>query len=114
MAEGDHSTADADHTRAESDHTRAESDHTRAESDHSTATDDHANYTADRQTFAENEAQRQQDFEDAEEARMAAMVVTRCFVDLTTMCLMFVQPASDGTQYQVRNGNLNITVTYNI
>ena len=126
----DHTTAGQDHTRAESDHTRAEQDHTRAgqdhqtaQSDHTTATSDHNNYTADRQTFQANEAQRQQtfetneatrqqDFEDAEADRMAAMVITRCFVDFSTMHLLFVQPEADTTQYKVRNGNLNITITY--
>ena len=125
-----------DHSRAESDHATAVSDTGRAATDHQTATQDHENYTADRQTFADdeaqrqqtfetneaqrqenfetNEAQRQEDFENAEADRMAAMTVTRCFVDLATMCLMFVQPASDSTQYQVRNGNLNITVRYEV
>ena len=70
------------------------------------------NEQARQDTFDANEARRQQDFEDGEEARMAAMVVTRCFVDISTMCLMFVQPANDGTEYKVRNGNLNITITY--
>ena len=116
---------EADHSRAESDHSTAVSDTGRAATDHQTATQDHENYTADRQTFADNEAarqqtfdtneaQRQEDFENAEADRMAAMTVTRCFVDLTTMCLMFVQPASDSTQYQVRNGDLNITVRYEV
>ena len=43
---------------------------------------------------------------------MAAMVITRCFVDFSTMHLLFVQPEADTTQYKVRNGNLNITITY--
>lgn len=118
-AENDHSTAVSDHNRAESDHSRAESDHTRAESDHSTATEDHAVYEVDhavseqqQSTFEANEAQRQQDFEDAEAERMAAMIVTRCYVDVETMCLMFLQPEKDTTEYKVRYGDLNITVVY--
>ena len=63
-------------------------------------------------TFDNDEAQRQQDFEDAESERMAAMIVTHCFVDPVTMCLMFVTPQKDTTNYQVRNGDLNIIVTY--
>lgn len=140
-AVSDTTRASEDHTRAEDDHTRAESDHDRAETDHSTATadhtqseEDHERYTDDRQTFEDDEAarqqtfedneqarqdvfdtneeQRQHDFEDAEAERMASMVITRCFVDVATMCLMFVQPEKDSTVYKVRNGNLNITVTY--
>lgn len=113
-ADSDHTRADSDHTRAEQDHTRAEQDHTRADSDHSTFEDDHRISQEQQSTFEQNEAQRQQDFENAEADRMAAMTVTRCFVDLTTMCLMFVQPASDSTQYQVRNGDLYITVRYEV
>lgn len=118
-AEDDHTTATTDHTTAENDHTRAESDHSRAETDHGRAEEDHGTFTEDHRiseeqqsTFEANEAQRQQDFEDAEAERMASMVVTRCFVDVSTMNLMFVQPEKDSTEYNVRYGNLNITVTY--
>ena len=61
-----------------------------------------------------DEAQRQADFENAEEDRIAAMTVTRCFVRLQTMHLMFVQPESDSTQYKLRRGRLKIISTYNI
>ena len=108
----DHNRAQTDHTRAEQDHTRAETDHMTAAADHTTAAEDHAVSDRQQSTFEANEAQRQQDFEDAEAERMANMVVTQCFVDVTTMCLMFVQPARDTTQYQVRHGDLNIIVTY--
>jgi hypothetical protein len=86
--------------------------HSQAESDHDTATSDHAVSEAQQTTFEANEAQRQQDFEDAEAERMAAMVVTQCYVDASTMSLVFVQPAMDTTQYKVLNGDLNIIVTY--
>lgn len=108
----DHTTAGQDHTRAESDHTRAEQDHTRAGQDHSTASSDHEISAQQQSTFEANEAQRQQDFEDAEEARMANMILTRPFVDPATMCLMFVQPQQDKTKYQVLQGCLNITIQY--
>ena len=122
-AQTDHSKAAADHTTAESDHSTAQADHNTAQTDHSTAQADHANYTADRQTFANNEAQRQQtfetneaqrqqDFEQAEEERMQTMTVTTALVDTTTMCLMFVQPSSDSSQYRVVNGCLNISTSY--
>ena len=126
---------EADHTRAENDHTTATGDHTTATGDHTRAESDHANYTADRQTFARdeqqrqqtfetgentrqqtfdtNEAQRQADFENAEEDRIATMTVTRCFVRLQNMHLVFVQPESDSTQYKVRRGRLKIITTYN-
>ena len=115
--------AASDHTRANTDHTTATSDHTTAQSDHTQAGTDHQQYSTDHQTFLTNEAtrqstfetneaQRQQDFEDAEDERMAAMMLTRCFIDFTTMSLMFVQPEADTTEYKVRNGNLNITFQY--
>lgn len=108
-------TADDDHERAEADHSTAAADHTQSGTDHQQYATDHQTFLtneAQRQgTFDTNEAQRQQDFEDAESERMAAMVTTRCFVDVSTMCLMFVQPDKDTTQYKVRNGNLNIVVT---
>ena len=44
-----------------------------------------------------------------EEAIATAYRPTTCYVDFATMCLMFVQPKADTTQYKVRNGNLNIT-----
>lgn len=119
IATADHTTATQDHTIAVSDHSVATQDHTRAESDHSTAVQDHSTATTDHEisdaqqsTFEANEAQRQQDFEDAEAERMAAMIVTHCFVDPETMCLMFVTPQKDTTDYQVRYGDLNIIVTY--
>ena len=122
-AAADHTQAGTDHATATTDHSTAVSDHNIATSDHIQAQSDHSNYTADRQTFATdeaerqqtfetNEAQRQQDFEDAEAERMAAMVVTQCYVDASTMSLVFVQPARDTTQYKVLNGDLNIIVTY--
>ena len=40
------------------------------------------------------------------------MLMTRFFVDTTTMCLMVVQPVNDTTVYAVRNGNLEITFQY--
>ena len=136
VIEADHTRADGDHTRAESDHSRAENDHTRADTDHQTAAGDHrisaqqqATFEADEATrqhvFDTGEAQRQDTFDANEEARddifknneqerIAAMTVTRCFVRLQTMRLMFVQPASDSTQYKVRRGRLKIISTYNI
>ena len=64
------------------------------------------------QTFETNEQQRQQDFEDAEAERIAAMLMTECYVDFDTMCLMFVQPEKDTTDYNVVDGDLMITVQY--
>ena len=131
-AQTDHTTAGTDHTRAEQDHTRAEQDHTRAEQDHTTADSDHSTATSDhdisagqqstfeqneqarQDTFDTNEAQRQQDFENAEADRMAAMTVTKAFVDVLTMELMFVQPATDSTDYKVNDGYLDITVRYEV
>ena len=115
--------AASDHTRAESDHTTAAADHTTAASDHTQAGTDHQQYSTDHQTFLTNEAnrqstfetneaQRQQDFEDAEDARMTAMVVTECYVDTDTMALMFVQPDAGTMDYNVNDGYLDITVTY--
>jgi len=119
VASEDHTTAVADHSQASSDHSIAVTDHTTATSDHATAVSDHSTYEEDhavseaqQTTFEANEAQRQQDFEDAEAERMAAMVVTQCYVDTSTMSLVFVQPARDTTQYKVLNGDLNIIVTY--
>lgn len=117
------SQALSDHTRADGDHSTALSDHQTATTDHQTATSDHQHYTDDRQTFVTdeaarqstfetNEAKRQQDFEDAESERMQHMILTQCFVDLDTMCLMFVQPQADTTQYAVVDGDLMITVEY--
>lgn len=136
VIEADHTRAEGDHTRAETDHTRAESDHTRADGDHATFESDHATSEAQQSTFEQNEANRQQTFdtdeanrqqtfdtneearqdtfENNEQERIAAMTVTRCFVRLQTMRLMFVQPASDSTQYKVRRGRLKIISTYNI
>ena len=108
----DHTRADSDHATAESDNLVASEDHTTAVADHSTYEEDHAVSEAQQTTFEANEAQRQQDFEDAEAERMAAMVVTQCYVDTSTMSLVFVQPAMDTTQYKVLNGDLNIIVTY--
>ena len=136
VIEADHTRAEQDHSTASNDHTQASADHTRAESDHTRAESDHANYTADRQTFASdeqqrqqtfetgennrqqtfdtNEQQRQEDFENAEKDRIAAMTVTRCFVRLQNMHLVFVQPASDSTQYKVRRGRLKIITSYDV
>lgn len=142
IATQDHTTAGTDHTTATQDHTTATGDHNNYTSDRQTFQANEAQRQqtfetneATRQqtfegdetqrqqafnsseqnrqnTFNTNEAQRQQDFEDAEAERMSAMVITRCFVDLSTMCLMFVQPEADTTQYKVRNGDLNITVSW--
>ena len=136
VIEGDHARAEDDHTRAEGDHTRAEADHATADGDHQTATHDHqvsarqqqtfeADEAARQQTFETgetrrqadfdaNEAQRQADFENAEQDRIAAMTVTRCFVRLRDMHLVFVQPASDSTQYKVRRGRLKIITSYDV
>ena len=136
VIEADHTRAEGDHTRAEGDHTRAETDHTRAESDHTTFESDHATSEAQQATFEADEAarqhvfdtgeaQRQDTFDANEEARddifknneqerISAMTVTRCFVRLQTMRLMFVQPASDSTQYKLRRGRLKIISSYNI
>ena len=101
-----------DHTQAVGDHSTASTDHTTATGDHTQAGQDHQQYATDHQTFLTNEAQRQQTFEDNEADRMAAMMLTRCFIDFATMSLMFVQPQADTTQYQVKHGNLNITFQY--
>ena len=134
----DHQTATQDHSTAQSDHTTATQDHTTATSDHNNYTADRQTFqaneaqrqqtfttneasrqsafesgeTARQTTFNTNEAARQQTFEDNEADRMAAMMLTRCFIDFATMSLMFVQPEADTTQYKVRNGNLNITFQY--
>ena len=138
-ATGDHTRAENDHTTATGDHTTATGDHTRAESDHANYTADRQTFARDeqqrqqtfetgentrqqtfntkeqqrQQTFDTNEAQRQADFENAEEDRIATMTVTRCFVRLQNMHLVFVQPESDSTQYKVRRGRLKIITTYN-
>ena len=120
---------EADHTRAEGDHTRAEGDHATFESDHSISAQQQTTFEQNeatrqqtfdtdeanrQQTFDTNEEARQDTFENNEQERIAAMTVTRCFVRLQTMRLMFVQPASDSTQYKVRRGRLKIISTYNI
>jgi hypothetical protein len=133
---------EADHTRAENDHSTANSDHTKASTDHQTATTDHQTATTDHRisaqqqaTFETNEAARQQTFDtdeanrqttfdtnekarqdtfvNNEQERISAMTVTRCFVRLQNMHLVFVQPESDSTQYKVRRGRLKIITTYN-
>ena len=38
--------------------------------------------------------------------------MTECYVDFDTMCLMFVQPEKDTTDYNVEDGDLMITVQY--
>ena len=119
QAAQDHVTANDDHTRAETDHTRAETDHTRADGDHSTATADHSTATSDHEisaaqqsTFEQNEAQRQQDFEDAEQERMETMLITQAFIDLTNMHLKFVTPQANTMDFAVSNGHLNISFDY--
>ncbi|MCR5578690.1 MAG: hypothetical protein K6F74_05695 [Prevotella sp.] len=133
-AEQDHSTAVSDHSTATTDHSTATTDHSTATQDHSTATNDHqisaqqqatfetneaarqdtfdTNEQARQDEFDTNEAQRQEDFENAEADRIAAMTVTRCFIDYTTMHLKFVQVASDSTQYKLRYGRLKILTTF--
>ena len=98
-------TADADHTRAVSDHSTAASDHTTATSDHTISAQQQA-------TFEQNEAQRQQDFEDAEEQRIATMVITEAYVDFDTMELVFLQGDADNTDYTLDDGYLDIDITY--
>lgn len=133
-------TADADHTRAEGDHTTAGQDHTQATQDHENYTADRQTFATDeaarQQTFETNEAQRgstfttneaarqstfntneaarQQAFEDAEDERMANTMLTRCYIDFETMCLMFVQPKNDTTDYKVQNGDLKVTFQYDV
>ena len=95
-----------------SDHATAVNDHDTALADHTQAISDHDNYTADRQTFADDEAQRQQTFEDNDEERMRMMVTTYCYVDIADMHLKFVTTDSNNTAYKVENGHLKIGVTY--
>ena len=90
----------------------ADADHATAGQDHSTAVSDHATASQQQSTFEANEAARQQAYEDAEDERMANMMLTHCYIDFTTMCLMFVQPEADTTEYKIRNGNLEITFQY--
>lgn len=129
-AETDHNRAENDHSTASTDHTTADQDHRTATSDHSTAVDDHETASSDHEisedqqttfaqneqnrqnTFDTNEAKRQEDFENAEADRIAAMTVTRCFIDYTTMRLKFVQVTSDSTQYKLRYGRLKILTTF--
>jgi hypothetical protein len=123
----DHNTAVSDHQTATTDHSVASTDHQTATSDHSISAQQQAtfetNEAARQQTFDTNEqtrqntfdtdeAQRQQDFEDAEAERMQRMVATECFVDTDTMCLMFIQPTADTTEYKVLDGDLVIKITY--
>ena len=133
-------TADADHTRAENDHQTASDDHETATADHQNYTADRQTFATDeaarQQTFETNEAQRgstfttneaarqstfntneaarQQAFEDAEDERMANTMLTRCYIDFETMCLMFVQPKNDTTDYKVQNGDLKVTFQYDV
>ncbi len=122
-AENDHSTASTDHTTADQDHRTATSDHSTAVDDHETASSDHEISEAQQTTFAENEQKRQDDFDAAQEARdvafrqaeqdrISAMTVAHCYVRFQNMHLIFVQPASDSTEYMVRRGRLKIKSTY--
>ena len=112
----DHQTATSDHQQHEADTERAGQDHQTATSDHQISSEQQGTFEQNEQnrqdTFDANEAQRQQDFEDAEDDRIAAMTVTRCFVRFQNMHLVFVQPASDSTQYKVRRGRLKIITSY--
>ena len=40
------------------------------------------------------------------------MLTTYCFVDTDTMCLMFVTPQTNTTEFKVVEGNLNISFQY--
>lgn len=101
--------------QAETERQAAELLRQRAEDARKAAEDERETKEALRQsTFEDNEAKRQEDFENAEKDRIAAMTVTHPYVDLRTMCLMFVQPASDSTEYKVRNGCLDITTRFEI
>lgn len=111
-AESDHTTATTDHSRAESDHSTAVQDHTTATADHATYGEDHAISEAQQSTFEANEAQRQQDFEDAEQERMETMLVTKCFVDTLTMHLMFCTPVNNTTEFAVSGGHLQVSFDY--
>ena len=137
-ADTDHTRAGQDHTTATQDHSTAAADHNTATQDHANYTADRQTFQTDeaqrqqtfntneqnrqstftaaesarQQTFANNEDARQQAFEDAEDERMASMMLTHCFIDFSTMNLMFVQPEADTTEYKIRNGNLEITYQY--
>lgn len=95
--------ANEDHTRAEGDHSRAEQDHTTAGSDHSTYEEDHAVSEAQQTTFEANEAQRQQDFEDAEAQRMKAALLTQFYIDPDTMELHALQVEHDDMTYRIND-----------
>lgn len=53
------------------------------------------------QTFEANEAQRQQDFEDAEDERMKAALLTRFYIDPDTMDLHALQVENDDIEYRI-------------
>lgn len=53
------------------------------------------------QTFITNEAQRQQDFEDAEGERMKAALLTRFYIDPDTMELHALQVENDDIDYHI-------------
>lgn len=125
VIEADHTRAEGDHSRAETDHSRAETDHTRADGDHATFESDHATSEAQQTTFETNEQRRQDDFDASQEARddafrqaeaerIAAMTVTRCYIDYATMRLKFVQVSGDTTRYELRYGRLKIVTTVDV
>lgn len=53
------------------------------------------------ETFERNEAQRQQDFEDAEDERMKAALLTRFYIDPDTMELHALQVENDDIDYHI-------------
>ena len=63
-------------------------------------------------TFEANEIQRQQDFEDAEDERMAAMLVTELYIDYDDMSLNVMQPESDEVDYELEDGILYMLIPY--
>lgn len=112
VIEADHARANTDHSRADDDHSRANTDHNRADEDHGVFNEDHSISQQQQTTFETNEQHRQDTFESNEEKRISAMTVTRCYVRFPNMHLMFVQAASDNTQYKVRRGRLKIISTF--
>lgn len=102
-------------TRQNQESTRQNQEQTRQNQEQTRQTNENNRQQAEslrQSTFETNEQQRQQDFEDAEAERIAAMLMTECYVDFDTMCLMFVQPEKDTTDYNVVDGDLMITVQY--
>lgn len=103
IAQSDHSTATTDHNTAATDHETAVADHTQATEDHSVYESDHEISEAQQTTFEANEAQRQQDFEDAEDERMKAALLTRFYIDPETMELHALQVENDDITYSVND-----------